>query len=160
MTTNIFLKVAGINGESTDVNHHDEIDVLSWSWGVTYSISSPAGAGSGVGKALVGSLSIGKELDKASPGILRFCLTGKHITSVVLTQRRPGAGPMSFLTITLQGVLVAGVTDTSPEGALRPGETITLTFAKVTYRYVPLKPNGQPDTPVTLKWNVKTNQEF
>ena len=31
MTTNIFLKVAGINGESTDVNHHDEIDVLSWS---------------------------------------------------------------------------------------------------------------------------------
>ena len=38
-----FLKIDGIAGESTDVAHKDEIDVLSWSWGV----AQTGGGGSG-----------------------------------------------------------------------------------------------------------------
>ena len=45
-----FLKIDGIPGESTDVNHKDEIDVLSWSWGVTQTGGS-GGGGGGAGKA-------------------------------------------------------------------------------------------------------------
>jgi len=32
--------------------------------------------------------------------------------------------------------------------------------AKVIYQYVPQKPNGTPDTPVTLKWDVTASKEF
>ena len=42
----------------------------------------------------------------------------------------------------------------------KPTESVSLAFSKVAYTYTPLKPNGQPDAPVTLKWNVGTNQEF
>ena len=31
MASDIFLKVDGIKGEATDVDHKDEIEVVSWS---------------------------------------------------------------------------------------------------------------------------------
>ena len=39
-----FLKIADIKGESSDKNHEDEIDVLSWSWGMTQSGTTSTGA--------------------------------------------------------------------------------------------------------------------
>ena len=30
-----FLKITGIPGESQDRTHNDEIEVMSWSWGLT-----------------------------------------------------------------------------------------------------------------------------
>ena len=35
MAVDFFLKLDGINGESQDKTHKDEIDVLSWSWGAS-----------------------------------------------------------------------------------------------------------------------------
>ena len=40
-----FLKIDGVQGESTDISHKDEIDVLSWSWGVAH----PSGGRHGFG---------------------------------------------------------------------------------------------------------------
>lgn len=33
MALDMFLKIDGIPGESTDARHRDEIDVLSYNWG-------------------------------------------------------------------------------------------------------------------------------
>ena len=35
MAADIFAKIGDIKGESLDDKHKDEIEVLSWSWGVT-----------------------------------------------------------------------------------------------------------------------------
>jgi type VI secretion system secreted protein Hcp len=37
MATDIFAKIGDIKGESTDAKHKDEIEVLSFSWGVANS---------------------------------------------------------------------------------------------------------------------------
>lgn len=34
MALNMFLKIDGIKEESQDKTHKDEIDVLSWNWGL------------------------------------------------------------------------------------------------------------------------------
>ena len=34
MASDIFAKIGDIKGESLDDKHKDEIEVLSWSWGV------------------------------------------------------------------------------------------------------------------------------
>lgn len=34
MSNDIFLKIDGINSESQDATHADEIDVIDWSWKV------------------------------------------------------------------------------------------------------------------------------
>lgn len=33
--TDMFLKIDGVDGESLDAQHRNEIDVLAWSWGAS-----------------------------------------------------------------------------------------------------------------------------
>ena len=40
-----FIKFDGINGESVDAKHKNEIDVESWSWGETHAVAGPPGGG-------------------------------------------------------------------------------------------------------------------
>src|SRR5712691_12443136 len=40
-----FLKITGISGQSQDRTHNDEIEVMSWSWGLTRAgAAGPGGA--------------------------------------------------------------------------------------------------------------------
>ena len=160
MASDIFLKIDGIKGEATDVNHQNEIEVVSWSWGVSEVFISSGAGGIVGGKPKVDHFVIGKQLDKASPKLLSACLKATHINEVVLTQRRAGAGKANFLTITLKDVLISSLNDIDTGVAPRPTESVVFVFGKVIYEYVPQKPNGQADTPVTLKWDVKANKEF
>ncbi len=160
MASDIFLKVDGIKGEATDVDHKDEIEVVSWNWGVSETFISSGGGGIVGGKAKVGDFVVGKQVDKASPNLLRACLKAKHINEVVLMQRKAGAGQSNFLTITLNDVLISSLNDVDIAAAPRPTESIVFVFGKVIYEYVPHKPNGLPDNPVTLRWDVKANTEF
>ena len=43
MSDRWFLKIDGIDGDSTSVQHKGEIDVQSWSWGVIQAGSSSGG---------------------------------------------------------------------------------------------------------------------
>jgi type VI secretion system secreted protein Hcp len=45
MASDIFAKIGDIKGESLDSKHKDEIEVLSFSWGVTNSASIGSGGG-------------------------------------------------------------------------------------------------------------------
>src|SRR5262245_16455736 len=86
MAIDIFAKLGDIKGESRDAKHKDEIDVLSYSWGVT----NPAiktGSGGGAGKATFQDLVIVHKIDKASPSLLRACATGVHLKDATITQR-------------------------------------------------------------------------
>ena len=67
MTDDIFAKIGDIKGESTDAKHKDEIEVLSFSWGVASTPPSGGGAGGGAGKATFQDLTIVHPIDKATP---------------------------------------------------------------------------------------------
>ena len=72
MPSDIFAKMGDIKGESLDAKHKDEIEVLSFSWGVTNS----GGLGvrrrrRGAGKATFQDLSIVHNIDKATPMLLK-----------------------------------------------------------------------------------------
>ena len=45
MPSDIFAKLGDIKGESLDAKHKDEIEVLSFSWGVTNTVTPGAAAG-------------------------------------------------------------------------------------------------------------------
>ncbi len=58
MAVDYFLKLDGIDGESADSNHKNEIQIMSWSWGAA-NVSSVAGTGgSGAGKVSLGDFTI------------------------------------------------------------------------------------------------------
>ncbi len=54
MATEIFAKIGDIKGESLDSKHKDEIEVLSFSWGVANAGSTGPGGAAGAGKGGAG----------------------------------------------------------------------------------------------------------
>jgi type VI secretion system secreted protein Hcp len=69
-----FLKITGIPGESQDRTHKDEIEVVSWSWGLT----RPATGLGGAARPAFQDISIKKKVDKSSPRLTQACAKGEH----------------------------------------------------------------------------------
>ena len=76
MPENIFAKIGDIKGESLDAKHKDEIEVLSFSWGVATPPPAGGGGGGGAGKPIFQDLTIVHGIDKATPALLQACATG------------------------------------------------------------------------------------
>jgi type VI secretion system secreted protein Hcp len=159
MAQDIFLKIDGIDGESPDASHKNEIEVASWSWQVSQQSSMHAGSGGGAGKATVDDLSFFHSVDRASPNLMKYCLTGKHIDQAVLTVRKAGGNPLEYLKITMSDVLV---TQVSPAGSNSDNgirEQVRLSFAKVKQEYVVQNAQGGSGGAVTASYDIKGNKE-
>ena len=111
MSSDMFMKIDDIKGESVDASHKDEIEVLSWSWSATQSGSAHSGTGGGSGKVSVKDLSFTKYADKSSPMLFKLCCNGKHFQSAQLTIRKAGGSkPVEYIKIKLKDGLVSSVT--------------------------------------------------
>jgi len=85
MTCDMYQLVDGTAGESTDKNHSGYSDIVSLSWGASQHSSMQSGGGGGAGKVSFSDLTVTAEMDKATPTLLKFCASGKHIASVKLS---------------------------------------------------------------------------
>src|SRR5215510_127021 len=109
MAVDMFLKIDGIPGESTDANHKDEIDILAYTWGESQP-AAPSASGSGAlptGKVTMQDFHFVMRVNKASPKLFLSCANGARIKNAFLTVRRSGANPVEFLKWTLTDVTVA-----------------------------------------------------
>jgi type VI secretion system secreted protein Hcp len=157
MPIDIFAKIGDIKGESLDSKHKDEIEVLSFSWGVTNLGSHNSGGGSGGGKASFQDLSIVHKIDKASPRLLEACATGQHLKEATITHRKAGKGQQEFLIVKLNDVLITGVVHAGDDKG-PASETVSLAFAKVDFEYRPQRPDGSLDAGIHFKYDLKANK--
>ena len=70
MASSIFARIGTIKGESRDAKHKDEIEVLSWSWGLSQAGTMVHGGGGGAGRASFQDFSFTHYVDKASPVLM------------------------------------------------------------------------------------------
>ncbi|HKX30802.1 MAG TPA: type VI secretion system tube protein Hcp, partial [Blastocatellia bacterium] len=105
-TTDYFLKLQGIDGESQDSKHKNEIDLLSWSWGETNMGKESFGGGGGAGKVQMQDFNFSMKASKASSKLLLACANGDHITQAILTCRKAGKEQQEYLKITFKQCLV------------------------------------------------------
>jgi len=159
MSMDIFLKLDDVKGESTDKSHKDEIDIMSFSWGMAQSGTTHMGGGGGAGKVSVQDISITKFHDKASPLLSIACCTGKHYKQGLITFRKAGEKPLEYLKLKLEEVMITSVSHGGSGGDDRPTETVTLNFAKFTHTYTPQKPDGSGDAPVEQIFNIAENNK-
>jgi type VI secretion system secreted protein Hcp len=150
-----FAKLGDIKGESLDDKHKDQIEVLSWSWGVT-NPGHATGSGGAAGKPSFQDLSFIHTIDKASPLLLRECATGQHLKEATITCRR-AAGQQDFLVIKMNDVIITSVME-SDSGGGGQMESVTLAFAKVDVEYRPQKPDGSLGAGVHFKYDIKANK--
>jgi type VI secretion system secreted protein Hcp len=159
MAMSIFARIGTIKGESQDAKHKDEIDVLSWSWGVSQSGIAGHGGGGGAGKASFHDFNFTHHVDKASPLVMKACATGQHISDATITVRKAGKGQQEYLIIKMTDILVTSVsTSVSAEGGTTI-ESVVLAFAKVDLEYKPQKPDGSLDAGVHFKYDLKAQKE-
>lgn len=158
MAVDMFLKIEGIKGEAQDAKHKDEIDVLAWSWGMSQSGTTHMGPGGGAGKVNVQDISITKYLDNASPNLMLYCCSGKHIKEMNLTVRKAGDKPLEYLKIKMENGLVSSVSTGGSGGEDRLTENVTLNFQKVHVEYAKQKADGSGEAGPELKWDIATNE--
>ena len=68
-----FLKIDGIDGESQDAKHKNEIHIESWSFGATQGGTSGSGGGGGAGKVSMQDFHFVMGVNKASPKLMLAC---------------------------------------------------------------------------------------
>jgi len=144
----MFLKIEGakqglIKGESKDTSHKDEIDVVSWSWGMQSHTSIQSGSSSG--KTSISELVVTKHADKASTAIMICLRNNEIIKKATLTVRKAGQSPLEYLKIVLEQARIVSFSTTggSAEGGPDVKETLALAFKKISVEYVPQGDDGQ-----------------
>lgn len=155
-----FLKLDGIDGESTDDKHKGEIDVLSWSWGETNSGSHSTGGGGGAGKVSMQDFHFVMESNKATPKLMLACASGQHIKKAVLTCRKAGGEQQEYLKVTMDDLLVSSYQTGGSGSSVKPSDQISLNFSKIEFEYKPQKPDGTLDAPVKAGWDLKANKKM
>lgn len=160
MAIDVFLKIDDIKGESRDDKHKDEIDVLSWSWGLTNpgSAALGRGGGGGGGKASFQDISITKLVDKASADLMLHCANGKHIDEATLIVRKSGERPLEYIFVKMNDVMVTSVLQEGEAGDVEPSESVTFNYAEVEFKYVPQTDKGDQLEPKIFGWNVAKNK--
>lgn len=158
MAAGIFAKLGDIKGESLDSKHKDEVEVLSWSWGVSNAGTFRAGSGAGTGKATFDDFNFTHFIDKASPLLLKACASGQHLKEAIITVRKAGKSSQEYLIIKMSDVIITSV---APSGAAdaATAEHVALRFAKVDLEYKPQKADGSLAAGLRFKWDVKANKE-
>ena len=131
--TTIFLKIAGIQGDSTDPKHQGEIEIDSYSFGVSNNGGGTGGGGGGTGKAVFQDLLVTKRADSASPKLFQACAEGLHFATAVLTVEKARRAPMPFLVVTLENVMISSFQTGDDNGGDSPFESVSLNFTKITY---------------------------
>ena len=155
MAADIFAKLGDIKGESLDAKHKDEVEILSWSWGVANAgAMAGGGSGGGAGKANFQDLSFTHHIDKASPLLMQACANGAHLKEATITHRKSGKGQQEFLIVKMNDVIITSVTH-GGSGDSGNSEQVSLAFAKVNLEYKPQKADGSLDTGIFFKFDIK-----
>ena len=153
-----FLKIEGVDGESTDDKHKGEIDIESFSWGVANQGTHGSGGGGGAGKAVFNDIHFHTHVNKSSPKLFLACATGEHFKKAVLTVRKAGKDQQEYYKVTMSDCLVSSY-QSGGSGTPIPTDQYSLNFAKIEFEYKPQKADGTLDSAVKAGYDVGANKK-
>ncbi|MCP3955507.1 MAG: type VI secretion system tube protein Hcp [Desulfobacterales bacterium] len=156
MSTDMFLHLDKIEGESGDVKHAKDIEITGWSAGYEQPIS-PAKTATGptVERCIAEPISITKSVDAASNDLLMAIWSGKVILNgFIVCYRADAAGtkPVEYLRIEMDHIVVTTFGISGGEGEI-PQEEVGLSVGKVAFIYKTQKKEGGEDGQKTANFN-------
>ena len=154
-----FLKIDGIEGESQDHKHKNEIDITSFSWGASNGGTFSTGGGGGAGKVNMQDFHFTMPMNKASVKLMLACAGGDHIKSAILTCRKAGKDQQEFYKVTFHDLLVSSYQSGGGHGETLPVDSISLNFAKVEKEYKEQKADGTLGGAIKAGWDMKLNKK-
>ena len=158
MAVDYFLKIKGIEGESKDSKHTNEIDVLSFSWGETQTGTHAGGGGGGSGKVAMQDFHFVMKTNKSSPKLLLACANGDHIGEGTLTCRKAGKEQQEFMKIKFYDLLVSSYQTGGSSGQEDTTDQCSLNYSKIEYEYKEQQKDGTLGGPIKAGYDLKTMQ--
>lgn len=155
---NMFLKIEGVDGESTDDKHKDWIEVLSYSHGVSQPGAIQGGGGGTITRPEHEEISIVKEIDKATPKLNLFCCNGKTFGGVQIELCR-AADKETYMKYTLYDAIISAVKlKGEPQtGEDRPTEDVSFVYGKIDWVYTEFDANDNKVGTVETQWDIEAN---
>ena len=155
-----FLKLDGIEGESNDSKHTNEIELESWNWSEMNHGTQNSGGGGGAGKVKMADFNFVMAVCQASPKLMLACATGEHIKKATLTCRKAGKEQVEYLKVTFTDLLISSYqTGGSAGSQVVPHDQISFNFSKIEFEYKEQKPDGSLGAPVKAGYDVKANKK-
>lgn len=154
MPIRLFLKIDGIEGESTDTIRKDEIEVDSYSWGVNQAAPTAGGPGGGAGRPTFVDVSFTAAQSVASPQLFLACVQGTHLQEAVLTMRSSGERPVIDPWVRFFDSIVSSFHQHGMAGDDHGTDSFSMTFVRI--RIEAIRQDGSA-TPVAAGWDVRAN---
>ncbi len=157
MAFDTFLKITGIEGESTAKGAEKQIEIFSFSWGASNpSTVGPGSGGISAGRVTLSSFRISKKTDKASALLFKACCTNEHKKEAVVSIRKAtGGGQEPYLTYKFSDVMVESIDWAGTSGGDdTPIEAVSLAFGKVEIEYKQQDASGKLNTAGQVSWDV------
>lgn len=168
MAFDAYLKLDGLDGESTDAGHEKWIELVSYEVGAdnASSVGSKSG-GAGAGKASFKKLVIEKQSDKTSPEMFLKCCLGLHVKEATLDICKSGTDPKeAYLTFKFEKLFVNSIVDKGDDGSRSADsdqddyqiERVEFSFGKLTWTYKEQDDQGSMGGAIEKHYDVTTNK--
>ncbi len=174
MASDFFVKIDGIDGDSNDKAHGKWIEVISFSHGAQQNVG--AGRATDVsGRGAFFPFTFVHLIDKATPKLQQFCMSGQKVAKVQFQVCRAVSGKQEIVyEVTLENVKIAksfvktavssgnGASEmldnfVGSDGSYIPLEQVDLIAGKMTWKYTAIKPDGSKDGAVEANFNQIEN---
>ncbi|WP_027519141.1 type VI secretion system tube protein Hcp [Bradyrhizobium sp. WSM1417] len=158
-STNMYLKLDGIDGESLDQDHQDWIEVESLSWGVSNPASFSIAQGGQATQADVSSFNIAKHMDKASVNLFKASNTGKHIASGNLEcLKLDGDSRVVFFKVDFTDLVVTSVQWSGSGSDQALHEMVSFAFSEFKQSYKLQQDAGAAGGSTDFGFNIQTSK--
>lgn len=155
----MYLHITGIDGEATDADHKDWIEVLSYSMGMADPEAGATGTTRRRGDVVLEDIVVVKELDKSSPKLMEKCAKGEVIASLVIDVcRAVEDGSSTYYKYELENVMVTSFHSIGSTEEGVPVETITLNYEEITVTYTETDSEGKSKGNVEFNWRVEEGE--
>ena len=163
MPFDAFLKINGVPGESSDAKHKEQIEVLSYSWGVDQPQTNSASSHGSLSaeRANFHPFVVVKAIDKASPKLAVGCAGGDHYTEAILEICRAGGDKQPYMEYKMTDVMVTSYRPGGTGGGEQlPLEEVSFSYGKIEWKYTQTKvAGGQGSGNVAAGWDLKENKK-
>jgi type VI secretion system secreted protein Hcp len=154
----MFLKLEGVDGESPDPEHKNEIQIDGWRLNAT----SPRDSFTNQAKGAVhmSHLTIRAKVDKSTPKLFTKIKGNEKIPTAILTCRKAGKEQFEYFKITLNEVLVVKVQAGDLEasgGEVIPSCEFDLAYGKIEIWSKEQTTTGPTSGPVVFNFSLMTN---
>ena len=163
MVTDFFIKIDGVDGESNEKNHSKWIEVVDFSHGSVQNIALGK-AHEVSGRGPFTPFTFTHVVDKATPKLQNYCMTGQKINKVEFQVCRSiGGSQVPVYEVTMENVKISKAEVNTVQHnadssiAYQAVETIEFIVGKMTWKVTPIKPDNTKDGAVEASFDQTIN---